>query len=309
MKIKIAFTLAVVVLLTGCHQLTVKGFNNYALSAIKENKSELMFDSKKTLLDPDNGELTRKAPNFVDAIKKYCAVKDQKSGIEVALVPVIGKLLYDLSMDYKTNELKKLKKAATYTYSNSLTMKTDDFSDADCIVLYRYTSDPNAFSDKNQCKDDSEKCKGLGLASVLKINKYETGFTLSPVFVRAHNTAAITKKPVKDENAKINVSYAISLKAIGKDKSGMPELISFGKGVMSVVNVRVGPAVQASCTENDCDSSDLIPYLGRDATPMTVTLAVTETGKLGVDIDEKLAEYATIKEAIGPAIKEALTKE
>jgi len=304
--------------ITGCETLTVDNFDRAKYSAIEKNISRMLIHNKS--INKKKHPLVSNNAKLMNLITTKCKPRPPAAdGASVSatikfvgqtdLIAATGKLLYDLYIDKKTKNLKKLKKAASSKYSNKVIMSSKNFKDSSCVLLYRI----NKKKIKN--KDGISKYE-LGIVTLLKLRYLTKGFTMQPIFVRAHNTSAITKKYSEGKYPKINVTYAVSLKAIGVDKDGLPVLKSFGEGVVSVVNVEIDKdkvtdnkhvvlSGKISCIENDCDSSDLIPYHNKSEN-ISVSFAVTESGKLGVSIDEKLAEAATIKEAIGPAIKDML---
>jgi hypothetical protein len=97
----------------------------------------------------------------------------------------------------------------------------------------------------------------------------------------------------------------------GKQLSGVAGLFPVGEGVFSITNLQIGPdgsKVSPVWCKTDaeklCPKSDLVVYPNEN--PVSVTFSVTETGKIGYNIDQNIAELNAIKEAIGPAIKDAL---
>lgn len=286
-------------MLGGCNHLTVKNFNKSPLSAVSGNKVSVISQinlnainnpvEKKLLEDylKGNAELQQE-------LKNACSDGGQKM-VAPAMVPIVtalGKLMFDLQMDKNTKELEKLKKAANSSYSHRVILTSAEFKAHECAIVYRY----------------NPKTSEMGFLAVLDYIKYGNSFGIKPTYVVAHNTTAITKKPVSDKDfAEINTSIAVSIKAIGQKENGLPKLTSIGQGVVSVKNVELSKEGTNFCKDG-CESSDLVPYLPLDSEFVSVTFAVTESGKIGVDLDEKIAEYKAIKEAVGPALKETLTE-
>ncbi|MCW8932092.1 MAG: hypothetical protein OQL19_17905 [Gammaproteobacteria bacterium] len=286
------------VLIGGCNHLTVKNFDKSPLSAVTGNKvsvitqidiNEIKDPGERKLLE----EYLKDNSEFEKALTKACTVGGQKVMIAPGIVPIataFGKLMFDLQMDKNTKELEKLKKAANSSYSQRVILMSGEFKSHECALVYRY----------------NPKTNKMGFIVVLDYIKYGNSFGIKPTYVVAHNTTAITKKSDSDkELAKINLSIAVSLKAIGSEKNGLPKLTSVGEGVVSVKNIELSEVGSNGCNES-CDSSDLIPYLPSDSDYISITYGVTESGKIGVDLDERIAEYKAIKEAIGPALKETL---
>ena len=286
-----------VIALSGCSHLTVNNFERSNLSAVSGNKVGLITQEGVRDIRHDSPLLKYSKENkeLAGAISSACKApyKDPVSKAGTALIPIgsaIGKLVFDLQMEKNTKELEKLKKAASASYSHRVILPSSVFNRHTCAIIYRY---------------DSEK-KDIGFVSVIRLNKYGNALNITPTYIKAHNTVAITKKPDNEkENAKINASIAVSIKAIGKDKNGLPSLSSIGEGVVTIPNIEVSKKGSNPCSK-ECGSSDLIPSLPDSRQFVSVTFSVTETGKIGVDLDEKIAESKALKEAIGPAIKETI---
>ncbi|MEK7760199.1 MAG: hypothetical protein AAB433_01335 [Nitrospirota bacterium] len=112
----------------------------------------------------------------------------------------------------------------------------------------------------------------------------------------------------------INLSIAISAKALGKQQSGVTSLAAVGEGVFSVPNVEIGKdgkpyRCKPKETDKDelpiCPESDLVAYpVGKG--PSSITVSVAETGNVDIDFDQTTEELRAIKEALGPAIKDSL---
>lgn len=293
-----AITLTIsAVILTGCNHLTVSGFDRSELSAVSGSKAGLVVQNTPGTFEPGtplaNYNITH--PKLNAKIAKVCKpVPDlgpqMVSPVVIPLVAAIGKLVFDLQMDKSTRELEKLKKAATGTYSQTVVMSADEFNGQSCAIIYRY----------------DEKSKAMGFIAVVDINRHADAFTIKPVYVKAYNTVAITRKPENDDKqAKINASIGVAVKAIGKDKTGLPILSTLGAGVVTMPNISLMEKGVNACAD-PCASSELVPVTSGSGT-VSVTFSVVETGKLGVDFDEEIAERKAIKEAIGPAISAAIT--
>jgi len=281
------------ILLSGCYHLTISNFKRSELSAVSGNKAGLITQegvNNIAVESPILNEYLKNNEDLNESIETACQTNAQR--VAPALIPIIasiGKLAFDLQMDKSTKELEKLKKAATGTFKQNVILTSNDFNKHTCAIIYRY--DP---------KDNK-----IGFISVIKINKYDkAAFTIQPQYIIVHNTLAITKAPNEKEPAKINASIAVSIKGIG-EKNGLPVLSSIGNGVITIPNIEVSKGGKNPCSE-ECGKSELIPYLPSSNKYISVTFSVVETGKLGVDLDEKIAEYKAIKEAIGPAIQDGI---
>ena len=283
--------------LSGCNHLSIQNFERSPYSFVSNNKAGVFIINGASDLPPESliGNYLKETSDFKNAVETKCSdTSDKKENVMPALIPLassFGKFLFDMQMDKNTREIEKLKKAAQATYSSKVILPSGQFIESSCAVLFRF----------------DEENKSIGFVSVLKVEKKGEGFVITPVYIKANNTVAVTKRPETGEAAKINVSIAVSVKAIGTDKNGLPQLVAVGEGVTTVVNIDVGPNEKAVCV-NNCYSSDLVPYLTDSKKIISVSFAITETGKLGIDLDEKLSEIKAIKEAIGPALKDSLNE-
>lgn len=279
--------------LSGCNNLSIQNFDRSPYSLVSDNKSSIALGGRGESTIPFLQKYIDTNPDFKEAISGACTTAPSDERLTPALIPIVasvGKLAFDLQMDKNIKEIEKLKKAAQATYSSRLILPADEFRKSTCAVIYRY----------------DESNESVGFVSVLRLESQgEEGFVVTPSYVKANNTVAITKCPEEGKSAKINASIAVSVKAIGTEKNGLPLLTSIGEGVTTVVNIDVGPAGKAACIKG-CDSSDLVPYIADKEKVISVTFAVTETGKLGIDLDEKLSEAKAVKEALGPALKDSL---
>lgn len=282
------------IVLGGCNHLTVNNFERSDLSAVSGNKVGLITLKELKDIPKKHSPLLKymkKNDELADAIKSTCKAPAHKAS--PTLIPIasaLGKLVFDRLIDKNTKEIEKLKKAAITSYSQRVILPSNVFNKHTCGIIYRYDAEKN----------------DVGFVSVIKFKKHGNAFSITPTYVKAHNTVAITKKPDNEkEYANINASIAVSIKAIGKDKNGLPSLSSIGEGVVTIPNIKVSEESNNSCYV-ECGSSDLIPSLTNSNQFISVTFSVTETGKIGVDLDEKIAESKALKEAIGPAIKEAV---
>lgn len=276
---------------SGCHNLSIEKFDRSPYSMASGSKSSVIVPN-----GPNNwNEYPVLKKHIGDNPELNSAISDACTTMNVAMAPVlvpiaasVGKLLFDLRIDKNTRDIEKLKKAAQVTYSNRIIIPSDSFRRSSCAVVHRY----------------NESEKSVGFVAVLKIESKNDGFVVTPSFVQANNTIAITKRPTEGNSAKISVSIAVSIKSVGR-KNNLPALTAIGEGVTTVPNVDVGPTASSSCTTG-CESTDLLPYIADTDKAMSVTFAITETGKVGVDFDEKSSEAKAIKEALGPALKDSL---
>ncbi len=262
------------------------------------------------------------ADNDVNA-RELCpvipSIDPQADAVPPILTPLItsfAKYLFDRRQTKKINDLKALQKASTYSYSGgALFVKARYLRRIRCVVLER----------KNMVGEKFE----TGLLLVMKLTHLPQGdsqaFIFEPVLVQASNTPAKTKKTVlgadgKRPHPKINIAMGLALKATSLDRnSGLPKLIAVGSGAVTVANVELPIASgetfekgKAPCAKG-CAHSDLIPHIFDDDQVVSVSMGVTESGHVGIDFEQRIAEITAIKEAFGPAIadafKEALSED
>lgn len=293
--------LMIALTLPGC-ATTLDNFDKSEFSGTKNNQVALALVDKDYLKEGNRKRPTR---SFVDGdtalreiIEKECPPQEEP-GAE-SLVPVaaaLGKYAFDAFVDSQIKATETLKKAAFSVYSESVII--DEIEGFSCAIIARYTKDGAA--------------REPGLIALIKIN-YVGGsaFTVSPRYIRAYNAAAITRRAGDDSHGEISLSVAIATKAIGKQLSGVKGLFATGDGVFSVPKISIGPdAAPFTCPdamdgfESACPVSELVVYDLSNG-HISITIAATEVGSIGADIDANLADLKALKEAIGPALKDSL---
>lgn len=225
------------------------------------------------------------------------------AGVSPYLVPFLaelGKYLFDRNQDKKLKSIADLKKASQSSYSGRQILPAGALSNASCLLLTRYSKE--------------NKQTNIGLTAVVKLEQIKgKAFTAMPIYLDASNAVVYTKKTQGEgeekKAANINVSIGIVLKAIGKQDNGLPALLPVGESATSVANVVLEDNDNNSCdTERACNSTDLIAITAAGDEPVSLTMSITETGKTGIDFDQKTAEVTAIKAAFGPVIKDQLLK-
>lgn len=295
--------LLITVMLTGCGSLAVTGFQKDEASGTKPGKLNF-YVLTNTIGDADRGQdpildgVLKDAPGLLGALNGNCSrVRAQVAPIPAAIIPAVGKLLFDLFIESRVRALDDLRKAAQRSYSQTVTLSGQFLQSAECLLLAR----------------SSEETGKVGLVALLKLNHngidkapWQKAFTATPVYVAARNAVAVTQSGDSTAPPYIGVSIGIVTKAVGDQQSGVPELVVTGEGSVSVPRVKIGPLSEPVCTSaTTCGTSGLIAFAPGNSVA-SITVSVTETGNVGIDFDQASAELKAIKEALGPALKEGL---
>ncbi|MEM6999968.1 MAG: hypothetical protein AAF529_04235 [Pseudomonadota bacterium] len=223
--------------------------------------------------------------------------EDAVSSVVLPLLTTFGKFVFDRIQDRKIAKLNALKKAAQKSYSDRLFVNSAELAGANCLALVR-----------TGAKGSAEFSLGLiaGLRHVYAGVGGMNAFYIQPSWVRAIDSVARTSRPKKDGKAKINLSVAVALQSVGLSRdSGTPVLAAVGSSAASVPNVEMEG--QAKCDNKPCAKSDLVPHL-TEGSVGSLAVSVVESGQIPIDFDARIAEITAIKEAFGPAIKDALAE-
>jgi hypothetical protein len=287
---------AALVAASGC-----ASFEKSEYSGVRENRLALV------LIEPGRGgtDLAALKPvieadrNLLARLEEDCGVPPEfKTLLVPELVPLVsafGKLIFDLFMDGQIRKAEGLKKAAQGSYADRRLLSADELRRQTCALAVRY----------------KEGEKNYGLAALVRLARQADGrsFVIEPVYVRARNAVVVTEKPsAAAKAASIAVAIGVSVKGVARQKTGVPALQPIGEGVVAVPGLELGPDPKAlACVPRPhCPTSDLIPYPDAGKDVVSVTLSVAESGRIGVDFDQSIAELKAIKEALGPALKETL---
>jgi len=253
---------------------------------------------------------------FENIFKKECIPKTPSDEFILKMAPldlaisylVVGaiKMGFDLYMDKKMARLERTKKAAQRPYSANILLPSYKLNNCNCAVFIRKTEE-----EKKENKQTKGKNGDLGLVVLAKINSLGNGFSFQPIYVKAYNSIAITNENQKlqdNEKPHIDLSIGFSVKAIGTQASKLPGLYPVGEAAVSVNELNIGKDSKASTCDGECPASDLIPFASDDNSAVSVTMSIVETGDVGINFDQKKAELLAIKEALGPAMKDAFLK-
>lgn len=300
-------SLTIVVALTGC-TTTLSNFDKSEISGIKNNKVALALINNELDIETSNepiGSFVKEDKKLKELIKSECPIPPTTTvmmttgGIPIAAA--LGKYAFDAYIERQIKAAESLKKAALSTYSERAIIDDGNIDGYSCAIIARY----NIVDNK----------KKPGLIALIKINHVGgSALTISPRYIKAYNSSAVTKKAATNVHSEIDLSIAISTKSIGKQQSGVKGLFATGDGVFSIPKIDIGQttnpficpdANDKTQSAKSCPGSDLVAYDSSNG-PISITIAVTETGLIGADIDGNIAELKALKEAIGPAIKGSL---
>jgi hypothetical protein len=292
---------------------------SWQASGAKVRERDLIKESKQhsvemLIIGVNQGDKIEISKDLAASLKQYdlsesCGINtsdlDRSSRgdkVSAALIPVIatiGKRIIDGIVDKRVSYLKALQKRSTKSYSQTHFISSDELASIRCLVIRRIKNVDTA--SKDSVGD------GVSFTAVLKvekINSNDKAFYVRPIFVKADDAVV----PVLKGSKTLNASIAISLKSIGIKDNGLPVLEEFGSGVLTVPDIVVGDG--SKCTSKDkkgvCNASGMLP-ISNLAAPVSITLAVTEAGQLGIDFDVRIAELEALKEAYGTAVFDGIT--
>lgn len=278
-------------LLSGCISLT--SFTKHPDSGASEQVVKVVHQIEYR--NPTDAELEKalQKPALREAVTGACGLDVTTKSVESAvLAPIavaLGRYLFDQVIEAHLKELEKLKKASSSTYSGTVFFNDGAvLKRKKCFLLLR-------------TKKDSEVPTFLALIALR--DHGGAAFTIEPRYVQAANAVAVTA----DDKPAIAASLGIAIKTVAKVKdSPLAEVAAAGHGVVSVTGVKLDKGASAfTCMPPKCPTSDLVPYPPAKH-PISVTVSITETGNVGFDLDARVAEIKALKEALGPALTDAL---
>ena len=292
--------------LAGCSSLSAWTFRRDEASGAAEGT--VVLHSKTALAHQaiptgavDVASLTKAFPQLEPALEGQCTFAEPQSGKKGAfagvLIPVLGKLVFDLYMDKKVHDLEALKKAAQADYAVSASLPAQELKAAvdsgECLLVLR--------------RNEEQADKPGGFVAVLKLSKaYKDAtqaFTFQLIFVQALDAVAVTRAADKPA---ISVALALTVKGIGKQQNGLPLFGEAGQGAVSVPNLLIGAKSEPKCVKGSCPASDAIPLMLPDGAPAVLGIGIVEKGHVGIDFDMSKSELQAIKAALGPAISDVI---
>ena len=213
---------------------------------------------------------------------------DRTSAFFIPLIATVAKHFVNSQFDKKEKKLEALKKSSTKSYSQTFYTTPNDLKGIDCIAIRRVKESSSVLSPS----EDSF----LSILKIVRVNGSTNAFYFRPIYLSVKDAVVPT---LKDKKA-LTASIAVSVKTIGEKDNGVRVVDELGSAVLTVGGLILGG--EAKCTKtNKCASSQMLPF-SNGVEPVSVTVAVTETGSLGIDFDKAIAETQALKEAYGTAI-------
>ena len=333
MRTIILFT--ILLISSGCKHESLRDFDHPGNIMVKNNAlAMIMVNRDGELILPGSHDYKidpQQSVKLRETLTSQCGleekpIEDKTAPVIIPIIVAVGKLIFDQSVENSNRELIKIKKAAVRSSSSRSILSYTQLKEHMCMVIIR--------DEISNIPEDIDEDSGViewdlsksGLIIILKKEEYASGFTYKPSYIKAKNTIALTKRgdeksdDPKVKNARIDLAIAISLKAISKDGKSLPRLNAFGEGVTSITSIPLIDKEDNQCVREGrqiCHATDLLPYPDNngqddngqnspDYTHVSLTIAVTETGVVGFDIDQAISENKALKEALGPAIGDSL---
>jgi hypothetical protein len=215
----------------------------------------------------------------------------------VPLLAAVAELGFNLFIEERRRQINEIVEASKATYAVSTVVDASLLAQAQCVLVIRYHVDENS---KGPVAD---MVALLRLIPSVGAGGADNGsFRIQPAYLKMLNTVAWTRAIGPDQD-KASVSFAISIKAVARERSELARLLPVSEGAASVPSVVLGDAIR--CQDDNCERSDLLIY-PRTRGPLSFTLAAAEHGVTGFNDKVELAKLDAIKAALGPAIGEAV---
>jgi hypothetical protein len=294
--------------LVGCCALnSASGFNPARDSGVSGEKSLVRIYRPGTQADDSvPSEIDKKEWTAVFAnvsqqpLFESCGVS--RSGgaappIAAAAVPILaalGELVVNLYAENQKQRIQDIVDSAQATYGVTTAVSPTDLSNASCLLFVRYAYD----FQKNVATPGLVVLSKLSHETVPSAGA-TTVLTFQPIYVRSKTLVAVTRQ---SDAPTASISIALSVKAVARQGSQVLRLLPTGEGVVTVAKVALNTD---RCGSSPCKRSDLIPF-PTDKGTLSVAVSITEQGVTGFNDKAAQAELAAIKDAIGPAVSEAI---
>lgn len=217
----------------------------------------------------------------------------------IPVAPLIGAIVaagVDWYFSYQQAEIDAWKKAASATYSNRIYVTRDLLEKGSkCLIVVRVDANPTT----GPAYADNQK----DLVAIFAIASQRNFFILTPKYVREGRSVAATS--FVDSHATVDVSFAFSMKGVTGKADEPPALKDLGSGTTTIAKVELGAkAMQDDALKNNSMSTDMVPLPPGSVSPISLTLAVSETGHPS-DVDQLSAENKAMQTAVGAVLKAA----
>lgn len=308
------FLLAVALSTSGCALSGLSGFEPSMLGGAKGSKVVVVLIKEPNLAGVEPPLVRRFIENDPQLGEAFSSCAKPPAPVQPAIAPALipilaslGKLGFDQYLDSRQRKLDALKRASEASYSARVVLSTADLIEARCALLVRYQ--------ENEATPGLAALLHLKDVSVLPASgtvPRGIAFVLMPVYLRAHSSVAITRNATADSPEKIGVSIAVTVQGMGKHESGLPQILPTGLGLVTIPNVQLAkdakPLFCDPQSQGQCQTSDLLLY-PTGSVLASIAVAISEKGDTGIDFDTAASELKAIKEALGPALGQALTEQ
>lgn len=237
------------------------------------------------------------------AVQRHCVPPPPTSelqplaGVLPGLLAALSKATVQVWLDGQARQAEAIAEAATASTSLSLALDPQKLRSARCLVVTR--TGPPAAGEAETRPDLSIVLRVLP-ASLPRVDA--SALQVQPVYVRLRRTAAV---PRDEPQPKMRLSVALVLRAFAQPPDGLPRLAVAGEAVVQISDLGLGPEGSAKCMDSDCPVSELLPLpLARG--PVSLSIAVAEQGRTGLDVKAVSSDLKALREALGPAAGDAV---
>lgn len=279
-------TVAAILFLGGCEYYRAVSFDEDDNSGVDTPQTSTLslVSSEGAAFEADFA-----ARDMAEALA-YCRGAQEES-LALSLGAALVGTGVDMALGFAESELASkiegLKAKSERSYKATLVLESaGDFAkENQCLIFQRVDA-----KDAGQ----GPALLGFGLSLVLAVRPIgDSAFTLSPIYLEADNALAITA-----EGAPVKISVGF----VGKNartKDGEHIVEPFAESTFSFDKVAFGETVNTRGVQ-----SGLVAMFPTDAKSLELSVAITETGSEVPDEEKALGELKSLKEAVGPTLKE-----